>query len=62
MLKTRHDGVTTIFTYNSWTPIAEWDGGGSIVATNVYGLGDDEILYRATGSTQVFYKSDPVGT
>jgi RHS repeat-associated protein len=55
------DGVTTVFTYDQWTPIAEWDSGGNLIATNVYGLGDDEILYRSAGSTQLFYKSDPMG-
>jgi RHS repeat-associated protein len=55
------DGVTTVFTYDQWTPIAEWDGSGNLVATNVYGLGDDELLYRSAGSTQLFYKSDPMG-
>lgn len=55
------DGVTTLFTYDQWTPIAEWDGSGNLIATNVYGLGDDEIMYRSAGSTQLFYKSDPMG-
>jgi RHS repeat-associated protein len=55
------DGVTTILTYDQWTPIAEWDGSGNLTATNVYGLGDDEIVYRSAGSTQLFYKSDPMG-
>jgi RHS repeat-associated protein len=55
------DGATTIFTYDQWTPIVEWDGSGNLVASNVYGLGDDEIVYRSGGSTQLFYKSDPMG-
>jgi len=55
------DGVTTVFTYDQWTPIVEWDGSGNLIATNVYGLGDDEILYRQSGSTQFFAKSDPMG-
>jgi RHS repeat-associated protein len=55
------DGVTTVFTYDQWTPIAEWDSSGNLIATNVYGLGDDEIVYRSAGSTQLFYKSDPMG-
>jgi RHS repeat-associated protein len=55
------DGVATIFTYDQWTPVAEWDGSGNLVATNVYGLGDDEILSRTAGSTQLFYKNDPMG-
>ena len=55
------DGATTVFTYDQWTPVAEWDGSGNLIATNVYGLGDDEIVYRLAGSTQLFYKSDPMG-
>jgi RHS repeat-associated protein len=55
------DGVTTIFSYDQWTPVAEWDGSGNLLATNVYGLGDDEILSRTAGSTQLFYKNDPMG-
>jgi RHS repeat-associated protein len=55
------DGVTTILTYDQWTPVAEWDGNGNIMAANVFGLGDDEILYRGTTSAQLLYKSDPMG-
>jgi RHS repeat-associated protein len=55
------DGTTTIFTYDQWTAIAEWDGNGNLIATNAYGIGSDEILYRSAGSTQLFYKSDPMG-
>jgi RHS repeat-associated protein len=55
------DGATTVLTYDQWTPIAEWDSSGNLIATNVYGLGDDEIVYRSAGSTQLFYKSDPMG-
>ena len=55
------DNVTRIITYDQWTPVAEWDGSGNLIATNVFGLGDDEILYRSAGSTQLYYKSDPMG-
>ncbi len=55
------DGVTTAITYDGWKPIAEWDGNGSLVATNVYGSGKDEILYRSGRSSELFYKSDPMG-
>src|SRR5207248_1326012 len=54
------DGVTTVVTYDQWSPVAEWDGNGNLIASNVYGLGDDEVLYRLAGSTQLFYKTDPV--
>jgi RHS repeat-associated protein len=53
--------TTTVLTYDQWTPIVEWDGNGNSTATNIYGLGDDEILYRSSGSTQWYYKSDPMG-
>lgn len=55
------DGTTTVLTYDQWTPIVEWSSTGNLVATNIYGLGDDEILYRSAGSTQLYYKSDPMG-
>lgn len=55
------DGQTTIFSYDQWTPVAEWDQNGNLIATNVYGIGDDEILSRTAGSTQLFYKNDPMG-
>jgi len=55
------DNATTVLTYDQWTPVVEWDGSGNLVATNVYGLGDDEILYRLAGPTQTYYKSDPMG-
>jgi RHS repeat-associated protein len=50
-----------VYTYDQWTPVAEWDGNGNIMAANVFGLGDDEILYRGTTSAQLLYKSDPMG-
>jgi RHS repeat-associated protein len=54
-------GTPTVYTYDQWTPVAEWDGNGNIMAANVFGLGDDEILYRGTTSSQLLYKSDPMG-
>jgi RHS repeat-associated protein len=55
------DGATTIITYDQWTPVAEWDGNGNLLAYNVFGLGDDEILYRRAGSAEYYYKSDAMG-
>ena len=55
------DGATTVLTYDQWTPVVEWDGSGNLIATNIYGLGADEILYRVAGSTQLYFKSDPMG-
>jgi RHS repeat-associated protein len=40
------DGVTTVFTYDNWKPVAEWTGAGEFVAWNLYGAGADEILVR----------------
>lgn len=55
------DGTTRIMTYDQWTPVAEWDAGGNLLATNVFGFGDDEILYRKTSSAQYYYRADGVG-
>jgi RHS repeat-associated protein len=55
------DNATTVLTYDQWTPVVEWDANGNSVATNAYGARGDEILSRAAGSTQLFYKSDPMG-
>ena len=55
------DGATAAFTYDLWTPVMEWDGSGNWLATNVYGLGDDELVYRSIGSWYYFVKSDPRG-
>jgi RHS repeat-associated protein len=57
------DNVTRILTYDQWTPVAEWDGAGNLTALNVFGTGDDEILYRrdVTHSWDLYYKSDPFG-
>ena len=55
------DGATTVFTFDQWTPVMEWDGSGNWLATNIYGLGDDELVYRLVGSWYWFVKSDPMG-
>ena len=59
------DGATTVYTYDQWTPIVEWDGNGNVTATNVYGLGDDEVLRRidyTTSPTQtLYYLPDQMG-
>ena len=55
------DGATTVFTFDQWTPVMEWDGSGNWLATNIYGLGDDELVYRLVGSWYYFVKSDPMG-
>jgi RHS repeat-associated protein len=43
------NGVATIFVYDGWKPIGEWDAWGYFQAWNVYGPGDDEILLRHWG-------------
>jgi RHS repeat-associated protein len=58
------DNGTTILTYDQWTPIGEWDGNGNLLAYNVFGLGDDEILYRHQFSPtdkEYYYRSDAMG-
>jgi|GEM_PF-598312 len=56
------DGTTTVFTYDGWRPIAEWDENGALAATNLYGIGIDEILYRwSSANGELFYKSDALG-
>jgi RHS repeat-associated protein len=39
-------GVATIFAYDGWKPIAEWNAWIQFKAWNVYGTGPDEILLR----------------
>jgi RHS repeat-associated protein len=43
------NGVATIFVYDGWKPIGEWDVWGYFQAWNVYGPGEDEILLRHWG-------------
>lgn len=56
-------GTTTLFTYDGWTPILEWDQWGNRRVWNVYGVGPDDILVRwdATHGT-LFYKQDRRGS
>jgi RHS repeat-associated protein len=58
---TLDNGASLILTYDQWTPIVEWNESGTLVATNVYGLGMDEILYRWSPTGELFYKLDPMG-
>ena len=39
-------GVATLFAYDGWKPIAEWNEWNHFQAWNVYGPGPDEILLR----------------
>ena len=40
------NGVATVFVFDGWKPIAEWDEYENLQAWNVYGPGADEILLR----------------
>lgn len=40
------NGTTTVFAYDGWKPVVEYDGNGSFRACNVYGGGADELVYR----------------
>ena len=40
------NGVATVFAFDGWKPIMEWDDNGDLQAWNVYGPGADEILLR----------------
>ncbi len=36
------NGAVTLFTYDGWKPILEWNGAGALLAWNIYGSGPDE--------------------
>jgi RHS repeat-associated protein len=58
------DGVSTVFTYDEWKPIVEWNVGGTFVAWNLYGPGADEILIRFqpdTNAGYIHYHLDAMG-
>lgn len=62
-LKRTIDNVSTVFTYDEWKPMVEWDGAGNFVAWNLYGPGADEILVRNQPNTggYVHYHLDARG-
>jgi RHS repeat-associated protein len=60
------DGATTVFTYDNWKPIVEWEfsaGTVRLVAWNLYGAGADEILVRNQPNTggYLYYHLDAQG-
>jgi RHS repeat-associated protein len=56
------NGLVTVFIYDGWKPIAEYDGSGNFVAWNIYGPGADEILVRWSASNgYLHYHSDAMG-
>jgi RHS repeat-associated protein len=56
-------GVTTLFTYDDWNPVTEWDGAGNWRGWTIYGAKADEVLlrYDAIYGPQV-YKHDNQGS
>jgi RHS repeat-associated protein len=55
------DGTSSTFAFDGWKPVAEWNDNGNLVATNLYGPGPDEILYRWSPTNELYYKMDPMG-
>jgi RHS repeat-associated protein len=54
---------TTLYTYDGWNPMLEWDQSGNRTAWTIYGAGADEILarYDYTGPGPLLYKQDKSG-
>jgi RHS repeat-associated protein len=40
------NGAVTVIAYDGWKATVEWDGAGNFQAWNLYGAGEDEILWR----------------
>jgi RHS repeat-associated protein len=55
------NNAATIFTFDGWRPVAEWNSSGSLIATNMYGIGVDEPLYTFNSHGKFYYKSDALG-
>ena len=56
-------GVTTLFTYDDWSPILEWDGAGNWKAWTLYGAKVDEIFARYdTAYGALMFKQDNQGS
>lgn len=56
------DWETTLFAYDGWNPIVEWDEWDNFQAWNIYGGGSDEILWRYSDrSGHLRYHSDRHG-
>src|SRR5262249_5353637 len=54
--------ISTVLTYDAWRVVAEWNSAGNLAATNVYGIGSDEILLRwSSDYSQLYYKTDAYG-
>ncbi|MGI9086412.1 MAG: RHS repeat domain-containing protein [Chthoniobacterales bacterium] len=63
VLKRTVDGVVTVYAYDGWKAIMEWDGAGTYLAWNVYGPGADELLwrYQVAGNQHLRYQYDVHG-
>jgi len=60
--RTLNGNSATLFTYDGWNPIIEWNQGGGWKTMNHYGAGADELLsrYDAVYGAQI-YKQDKRG-
>jgi RHS repeat-associated protein len=55
------NGVASLFVFDGWKPILEFDGAGNPQVWNIYGPGADEILLRITNSALLRYHADRQG-
>jgi RHS repeat-associated protein len=55
------NGVASVFVFDGWKPILEFDGAGNPQVWNIYGAGADEILLRITNSALLRYHADRQG-
>jgi len=56
------NGSATVYTYDGWKPIVDWDQSGNLLAANIYGAGPDEIVARwDTTYGALIYKQDHHG-
>ena len=55
------NGVASVFIFDGWKPMLEFDGAGNPQVWNIYGAGPDEILLRITNSSLLRYHSDRQG-
>lgn len=61
-LKRTQNGAVTLYAYDGWKGIFEWDGAGNALAWNVYGTGADELLWRwQPGAGYLHYHYDSHG-
>lgn len=60
-MKRTVNGVPTVFVFDGWKPMLEFDGAGTPRVWNIYGTGADEILMRVTDTDLVRYHLDRMG-